>query len=259
MLVLACAVGLLAGACSDDPGGRSGVPTEPSFKPDKGDPTACDLVAGAIGDVFQGQAKNDFGDLLGLDDGTISAAAAFQGAAAISVAFNGRPADGSDDLSEAVLNPDFASWAGTLSKQATEDTGAYLTRNIFECAELSGFDPNFGEGESWADFEIDVRDALTQDGLGGYGSFAVRLPPDEGAVASPDLDNLGPFWYVDPDDPNTGAEENWAGVFDGTVLIYGFLTNRFATNEAGPIDTSYEWLVLPRYPSGFKTDVAMVT
>jgi hypothetical protein len=271
LLVLTCVAGLMAGACADDPGGRGGVPTEPSFKPEpKPPPTACELVAGAIGDVFGGNAKNDFGNLLGLDDGTISSPDLFNAASAISVAFNGR--DASDELSEAFLNSGFASWVGTLGRNATPEDGALLTRLIFECAATDGTDSGDAfttKSDStndaafpWADFQDDVEKALDQARGSfptvGYGSFAVRNDPNGGAggpyleVASPDYTN-GPFWYVTP----TG-NDTWDTVFGQQVLIYGYGRTRFVGNEE-QLGESYEWKVLPTFDDGFLTDVGVVT
>ncbi|MEJ2317970.1 MAG: hypothetical protein P8Y21_01410 [Gemmatimonadales bacterium] len=271
LLVLACAVGLLAGACSDDPGGRSGVPTEPSFKPDKPETTACDLVSGAVGDVFQGQAKNNFDDLLGLDDGTISATDLAKGWSAISVAFNGRATD--DPLSEYQLNPTYQSWAGTLNRSTTFATGALLTRLITECAATDGTDGSDpfttnADGTNipafdWDGFEEEMALALDQTGgpslTVGYGAVAVRNDPDEGAVALPDYTN-GPYWYAMPDPRANPDPSDWDDVFGPTTLIYAYGTERYDKNEE-PIGGSAEFKNLPRVVVAFENDedVLMVT
>lgn len=261
LMVLACTAGLLVGACADDPASQSGAPTAPSFKPAPA--TACDLISGAIGDVFAGNAKNDFGDLLGQDDGSISATDAFSAASAISVAFDGRAAG--NPLSEATLNSTYASWDGTLDRNATPAYGALLTRLIFECATIqqedgdklwTNSDRTNDQDFDWDGLEAEVAQALNQGGgvslTDGYGAFAVRETSANGAVASPDYTN-GPYWYVRPQDGDM-----WGDVFGQEALIYGYGRLRYDENEV-PLGGSYEWLVFPRFNEGFLTDAVVVT
>jgi hypothetical protein len=263
LLVLTCVAGLIAGACADDPGSRGGVPTEPSFerKPPPPPPTACDLVDGAIGDVFAGNVKGDFAALLGLDDG-ISASEAFDGLSAISVAFNTSEVWGSrttdtvnDPLSEYALNPAYQSWAGTLSKKGSPTTGAILARQIVECASDGGAWASVNTDNAfWESFEDDIEMALNQVGgpsfLEGYGSFAVRNPPSSDIVASPDiyLDDE-PYWYVQGD---------WAAVFGEQVLIYGYGRDRSIGGTEQELGGSYEWKVWPPFTRFLNNNDVMV-